>query len=190
MFCENCGTRVEDGQPFCPNCGKRMGGPAPSNAAPANSGFGAPAPSRPVRPVSNSGGLLGKFNAMPLLQKIFYPIVGGLLIICYILSFVRIFDYALFTAPMAFPYPVWAMLFTTLLAVSIAFFILDYFDKFSFEWVWYCIVGATTLLLILFIIIWPASDLSLTAGGIFAFIFHILLFGCSIAYLVVKKLGK
>ncbi|MBQ9373983.1 MAG: zinc-ribbon domain-containing protein, partial [Oscillospiraceae bacterium] len=23
MFCEKCGTRVDDGQPFCPNCGNR-----------------------------------------------------------------------------------------------------------------------------------------------------------------------
>ncbi|MBQ2144182.1 MAG: zinc ribbon domain-containing protein, partial [Oscillospiraceae bacterium] len=25
MFCEKCGTRVDDGQPFCPNCGNRLG---------------------------------------------------------------------------------------------------------------------------------------------------------------------
>ena len=53
MFCEKCGARVDDGQPFCPNCGNRMGAPAP--AAP---GF---KPARPARPIAAKGGMdLGK----------------------------------------------------------------------------------------------------------------------------------
>lgn len=187
MFCENCGTRVEDGQPFCPNCGKRMGGPAPSNAAPAGSGFGAS--SRPVRPVSNSGGLLGKFNTMQGLEKIFFPIVGGLLIVCYILSFVRIYDAGYLSTTMGFPYPVWALLFTTLLAVSIAFFVLDYFDKFSFKWLWLFITCAVALDLILFIILWADSSAKLSAGGWIAFIFHILLAGSSV-FLMLEKMKR
>ena len=39
MFCDKCGTKVDDGQPFCPNCGNRLGAsqPAPQTnpAAPA-----------------------------------------------------------------------------------------------------------------------------------------------------------
>lgn len=186
MFCENCGTRVEDGQPFCPNCGKRMGGPAPSNAAPVNSGFGAPAPSRPVRPVSNSGGLLGKFNAMQGLEKIFFPIVCCLLIVCYFLSFIRIYDASLLTLSMSTRYPIWALLFTTLMALSIAFIILDYFDKFSFAWLWYAVVGVAFFLLALFAILWGDSGVKLTVGGWFAFVFHICLFGCSIVLMIGK----
>lgn len=42
MFCELCGTRVDDGTPFCPNCGNRLSDPAqdtPRPVAPVNQDF-------------------------------------------------------------------------------------------------------------------------------------------------------
>ena len=60
MFCEKCGTRVEDGQPFCPNCGNRLAAPAapvpPVNTgAPGNPGVpeGAAAPVNPGIPTGS-----------------------------------------------------------------------------------------------------------------------------------------
>ena len=92
MFCEKCGTRVDDGQPFCPNCGNRLAEPA-APTAPVNPGF-TPAPAAaPVKAAPDLGGLLGKFNSLQGLEKIFYPIVGGLLVLCFILSLLKVFSY-------------------------------------------------------------------------------------------------
>jgi hypothetical protein len=184
MFCENCGTRVEDGQPFCPNCGKRMGAPA-SNAAPANSGYGAPASSRPVRPMSNSGGLLGKFNAMQGLEKIFFPIFGGLLVLNFLLFLLPSYYYGT-TIAMSRGYPFWSALITILLTLCLTFFVQDYFDKFSFKWLWIMIAAAMVLILLLFIILWIDSEVKLSVFGWFFFIFQIGLAGSSIMLLLEK----
>lgn len=39
MFCENCGTKLEDGSLFCPNCGQKQdANPVASNVGVANVG--------------------------------------------------------------------------------------------------------------------------------------------------------
>ena len=182
MFCDNCGTRVEDGQPFCPNCGKRMGGGA-SNA-PASAPRPAYGNSRPVR--SASGGLLGKFNDLQGLEKIFYPIVGGLLVLNFILLLLPIYSAYSTSVAMSRGYPFWTALITVLLTLCITFFVQDYFDKFSFKWLWFFVAGAMTLILILFIILWIDSEVKLSVAGWFFFIFQLGLTGCSIMLLIEK----
>ena len=198
MFCENCGTRVEDGQPFCPNCGKRMGGPAPSNAAPAGSGFGASAPSRPVRPVSNSGGPLGKFSAMQGLEKIFYPIVGGLLFVCFILSMLEVYTYRETAFGMGLG-PTWLYTISTIFfTLSLTFIVLDLFDKLSVSWLWIFVVAGASVIFIAFVIVWIAGvslygnviEPKLTVGGWFYFLLQLGLVGCSITLLVAKSMRK
>ena len=81
MFCEKCGTRVDDGQPFCPNCGTRLGA-QPAPAAPAR-----PAP----RPASAlGGGLLANLNGMTTLKKIFVLALLGLLILGLVMSWLKV----------------------------------------------------------------------------------------------------
>lgn len=184
MFCDNCGTRVEDGQPFCPNCGKRMGGAAASNASPRASYA-----SRPAARPSNSGGLLGKFNDMQGLEKIFYPIVGGLLILNFILIMLPIYTAYSMTAAMGSGYPFWANLFTILFTVSITFFVLDYFDKFSFSWMWIFIVAAMGALWVLFLILWIDVGVKMTVAGWFFFILQLCLVGASVV-LMLEKMKK
>ena len=184
MFCDNCGTRVEDGQPFCPNCGKRMGGAAASNASPRASYA-----SRPAARPSNSGGLLGKFNDMQGLEKIFYPIVGGLLILNFILIMLPIYSAYSTSVAMGRGYPFWANLFTALFTLCITFFVLDYFDKFSFKFLWLFILIASALLLILFVILWIDSEVKLSVAGWFFFILQIGLTTCSV-FLFLEKMKK
>lgn len=183
MFCENCGTRVEDGQPFCPNCGKRMGGPAPSNAAPAGSGFGAS--SRPVRPVSNSGGLLGKFNAMQGLEKIFFPIVLGLWLVCLILTPMHTIKGISHMQWL----PLFGMLSIMMATLSITFILLDYFDKISFKWLWLLNLIAAALVLVFFVIGWIDIERKLSVAGWFFLIFQIGLTTCSV-FLMLEKMKR
>jgi hypothetical protein len=35
MYCDRCGTRIEEGQRFCPSCGKAVGAPAATVRVPA-----------------------------------------------------------------------------------------------------------------------------------------------------------
>ena len=80
MFCEKCGARVDDGQPFCPNCGNRMGAPAPAPASGAvpprapgyGAGYRAPV-ARAPRPAMDLG-------------KLFMLIAMGLLLLAIICS--------------------------------------------------------------------------------------------------------
>ena len=89
MFCENCGTRVEDGQPFCPNCGTRLGAPAAqSNPVPT---YTAPAPRAPKAPRAPTGSILDRFMGMPVLNKIFTLCTLGLLLIGMIMSWLKVF---------------------------------------------------------------------------------------------------
>ena len=182
MFCDNCGTRVEDGQPFCPNCGKRMGAPAANNAPASGSGF---KPSRSPKPASNSGGLLDKFNAMQGLEKIFFPIFGGLLVLNFLLFLLPSYYYGT-TIAMSRGYPFWSALITILLTLCLTFFVQDYFDKFSFKWLWIFIASAMVLILLLFFILWIDSDVKLSVFGWFFFIFQIGLAGSSIMLLLEK----
>ena len=91
MFCENCGTRVEDGQPFCPNCGTRLGAPAAqSNPVPT---YTAPAPRAPKAPRAPTGSILDRFMGMPVLNKIFTLCTLGLLLIGMIMSWLKVFGH-------------------------------------------------------------------------------------------------
>lgn len=183
MFCDNCGTRVEDGQPFCPNCGKRMGGgPSGASASAPRPTFGN---SRPVRPAS-SGGLLGKFNDLQGLEKIFYPIVGGLMVLNFIMILLPIYSYYNSTFTMPYAYPFWFALILVLLTLCITFFVQDYFDKFTFKWLWFFIVGAMALIFILFVGLWIDSKVKLSVAGWFFFIFQLGLTGCSVMLLLEK----
>ena len=183
MFCDNCGTRVEDGQPFCPNCGKRMGGgPSGASASAPRPTFGN---SRPVRPAS-SGGLLGKFNDLQGLEKIFYPIVGGLMVLNFILLLLPIYSLYSSSISMIRAYPFWSALILVLLTLCITFFVQDYFDKFTFGWLWIFIAAVAVVTLILYIILWADSGCKLSVAGWFYFIFQIGLSGCSIMLLLEK----
>lgn len=189
MFCDNCGTRVEDGQPFCPQCGKRMGAPAGASAAarpaPRDSYSSRPPVSRPS--YGPSGGLLGKFNDMSGLEKIMFPIVCGLLLLNFILIMCPIYTAYSMTAAMGTGYPFWANLFTILFTLSITFLVLDYFDQFSFKFLWIFIAASMALLFILFVILWIDSSVKLTVAGWFFFILQLGLAGCS-GFLCMLKL--
>ena len=185
MFCDNCGTRVEDGQPFCPNCGKRMGGGASNaSAASARPAYGNSRPA--ARPVSNSGGLLGKFNDMQGLEKIFFPIVLCLWIASFVLSTLHTFKYGL-------SYVQWNPLLSIIavgcLTHAITFIVLDYFDKFTFKGLWLFNLIAAFVVLVVFAINWIDLESKLTAGGWIFFFLQIGLFGCSIM-LMLEKMKK
>lgn len=193
MFCDNCGTRVEDDQPFCPNCGKRMGG-APVQSAPVNPDFSATVTPRPARAASYSGGLLGKFNEMSGLEKIFYPIVGGLLVLCFFLSMLKVYKYSGEAFGMGLG-PTWLYTISTIyFTLSITFFVLDYFDKLSFKWLWFFVAGGALALFLAFVIVWIAGvslmgyvvNPRLSVGGWFYFLFQLGLTGCSIMLVVLK----
>ena len=83
-------------------------------------------------------------------------------------------------------YPFWTALITVLLTLCITFFVQDYFDKFTFKWLWFFVAGAMTLILILFIILWIDSEVKLSVAGWFFFIFQLGLTGCSIMLLIEK----
>lgn len=97
MFCENCGARVDDGQPFCPNCGNRLGAPAAKPApAPAynpNPGYTAPAPRAPKAPRAPTGSILDRFLGMPVLNKIFTLCTLGLLFLGMIMSWLKVYGH-------------------------------------------------------------------------------------------------
>lgn len=184
MYCENCGARIEDDQPFCPNCGKRVGPSVASSAASSNPGKAAP---RPARAVSNTDGLLDKYHNMPGQEKIFYPLVVGLLVVCFILSLTKIFDAGFFSFTMGTGYPFFSSLFNTLLTLSITFLVLDYFDKFTFRFLWIFITAVSVLLLILFVILWIDSGVKLSVGGWLSLLSHAGLTGCSVILFLQKK---
>ena len=125
------------------------------------------------------------------LEKIFYPIVGGLLLLNFILILLPIYKAYSSSHAMGREYPFWANLFTVLFTLSITFFVLDYFDKFSFKFLRLFLVIVSALLLILFIILWADSDFGskLSVAGWFFFILQIGLTGCSVM-LLLSKLKK
>ena len=201
MFCENCGTRVDDGQPFCPNCGSKMPVPeapaAPANPAPeasVNAGYVPPvAPAAKTLP--SFGGLLDKFNALQGLEKIYYGCTFGLLILCFILSLLKVFGVSFYGASTNFSLasgaPWLLVLSTILFTLCITFFLLDYFDKFTFKFLWYFIAGAAALIFVLFVIKWISGvegySVHLSVGGWFFLIFQAGLTAVSILYLLERK---
>lgn len=95
MFCENCGTRVDDGQPFCPNCGNRLGAatpqPTPNPGYATQPGYTAPTPRAPKTPRAPTGSILDRFMGMPVLNKIFTLCTLGLLFLGMIMSWLKVF---------------------------------------------------------------------------------------------------
>ncbi len=174
MFCENCGTRVDDGAPFCPNCGSKMPVPeapaapeAPVTPAPE----AAPAPDfvPPAAPAKAPAvkGLFGKLNAMSVMEKIFFLCTCGLLVTCVFVSLFRVFysPYYGSFSHMETGSVFFTRIITVLFTLSITFLVLDYLDKFSFKWLWFFIAGAAATIFLLFIIIWIASRRMLSFGG-------------------------
>ena len=183
MFCEKCGTRVDDGQPFCPNCGNRLAEPAASNA-PVNPGFNPAPAAAPGKAVPNMGGLLGKLNAMQGLEKLFYPIVLGLWLVCFILSMLHTSKWGISYIQWT---PFFGMLTGVLFTLAITFIVLDYFDKFTFKWIWLFNLIAAALILVIFVITWIDMEAKLTAGGWIFFFLQIGLTACSVMLLLSKK---
>jgi hypothetical protein len=195
MFCENCGTRVEDGQPFCPNCGNRMGAPE-TPAAPVNPGFepnanaGYVPPAAPAaKRLPSTDGLLGKINAMQGLEKIFYLCVCGLLVVCFILFLLKVFSPGYGSYQFSAASPFFSTVITVLMTLSITFFVLDYFDKFTFKFLWFFIAGAAAVIFIIFLIVWIDADSKLSAGGWFFLIFQAGLTATAVL-LLLEKLKK
>lgn len=200
MFCEKCGTRVEDGQPFCPNCGNRLAAPeapaapaAPAAAAPVNPGLGeipaapvvAPAPKKALK-LPSLGGLTDKFNAQEGLAQIFYGCIGCLLIVCFILSLLKVFKPGSVGVQYAYASPFFTSVFAVLFTLAITFFVMDALGKFSFKWLWFFIAGAAALILIVFIITWIDVESKLSVGGWFFLLFQAGLTAVSILYLLWK----
>lgn len=176
MFCDKCGTPVEEGQPFCPNCGNRLGEAADPAAAP-----------RPAKAIPSAGGLLGKLNAKQGLEKIFFACIGGLLVVCFILSLLRVFSYGSYgSGPMAAGSPLFANVFTVLFTLCITFYVMDYFDKFTFKWLWLFLTCAAAVILLVFVIVWIDSGLKLSAGGWLFFICQIGLTAVCVLHLLEK----
>ena len=85
MFCEKCGTRVDDGQPFCPNCGNRLDAAAPT-PNPAVGFAAAPAPQQKASRKSSLGGLTGKFST----KQIFVAATCFLLVLGLLMSWCKV----------------------------------------------------------------------------------------------------
>lgn len=191
MFCEKCGTRVDDGQPFCPTCGNRLGAPeapaapaAPAAQVPPQAY--APAVQRPVKAAPSFGGLLDKFNDMPTLEKVYFPIVCGLELLAFLFFLLRLYSSYIVTASVATAAPWLLVIGTILYTLSITFIVLDYFDQYTLRFLWFFVAGAAVLLFLLFLISWLSWGVSLTVGGWFYLLFHTGLTTLSILLLIEK----
>lgn len=221
MFCENCGTRVDDGSPFCPNCGNKMPVPEAPAApvvpetpvapeapaaptAPVNPGFvpaadpgyippaadpGYIPPAAPAKAPKSVSGLLGKLNAMSVMEKIFFLCTGGLLVLCAFLSLLKVFTAGYGGYPMEADSVFFTRVITVLFTLSITFFVLDYFDWFSFKWLWFFIAGAAATIFTIFVIMWIDSGCRLTFGG-WLFLLMQLSLTAAAVMLLIEKLKK
>ena len=200
MFCENCGTRVEDGQPFCPNCGNKMPVPeAPAApAAPDNPGFdpnaAAPGyipPAAPVQAPKSTSGIFGKLNAMSVMEKILFLCTCGLLVTCVLVSLFRVL-YSTYTGnfyPMEAGSVFFSRIITVLFTLSITFLVLDYFDWFNLKFLWFCIAGAAATIFLLFLIIWIESGYRLSLGG-WLFLLLLSALVAATVLMLIEKLKK
>lgn len=166
MFCDKCGTRVDDGQPFCPNCGNRLGAAAPAapayNAAP---GYGAPNPygaapaARAPRPGSP---LLAKFNSMSMLSKLFLCGSAFLLLVTMIMSWLKAFAIEPGFEDVALHLPMvggtWLMIFTTLFhTIAIGIIVLYVLGKIDNHMILLAVTGMAAIILIMLVIKWIAG---------------------------------
>ena len=206
MFCEKCGTKIDDGQLFCPNCGNRLSDPAapeapaepvppvapaapvatPETAAPNTEPIPGTLPNYAAAPayqpkapfkglkLPSCGGLFDKVNEKEGLGQIYYLCAGVLLLLCFILSIVRVFTLSIsgndfgsggFSSISEMlkgltPQTIGAVssfvcaLFTVLFTLSITAYVLDFLGKATIKKMWFFIAGAMALILIVFIILW------------------------------------
>ncbi|MBQ1372571.1 MAG: zinc-ribbon domain-containing protein [Oscillospiraceae bacterium] len=183
MFCEKCGTSVDDDQPFCPNCGNRLDGISFDDvpqAAPA------PASSLSFRDV------LRKIGAMRGNARIYYVCTGLLLVACFLLSVWKLFSATSDDGVTEFSYvansgPLLANIMTVLYTLSITFFVLDLFEKFSFKWLWHFIAAAAILILVLFVLAWTHSTLPIIGLGWIYFLMQIVLAAVSVLNLLGRR---
>lgn len=184
MFCEKCGTRVDDGLAFCPNCGNRLSVPAAQEAAPQKEApVEAAAPSKPAQPapaaqsaaasagaapasaaaasapkkpikLPSLGGLTDKFNKQKGNAQIYYGSICLLLVVCCVLSLLKVFTHSGTAFSLGFG-PTWLFFISTVLfTLSITFFVLDALGKFTFRRIWLFIAMASALILILYVLVW------------------------------------
>ena len=191
MFCEKCGTRVDDGQPFCPNCGNRLSAPAvpAAPAAPVNPGFNPMPAAKPMKAAPSMGGLLDKFNALQGLEKIYTACTFGLLVLCFILSLVKVYSVYGTGFSLAYAAPWLLVISNILFTVSIGLFLLDYFDKFTFKFLWFFLAAAAALIFLLFFIDWLSLGVAISVGGVFFLIFQAGLTAVTVL-LLLEKLKK
>ena len=195
MFCENCGTRVEDGQPFCPNCGNKMPVPeapaAPVNPNPAPAAApGYIPPAAPVKAPKATGGFFGKLNAMPMMEKILFLCTAGLLVTCAFLSLFRLLYNPYYGGiHLESASNFLARIITVLFTLSITFLVLDYFDWFNFKFLWFFLAGAAATIFLLFLIIWIASGRFLSVGGWLFLLLQSALTAAAVM-LLIQKLKK
>ena len=179
MFCEKCGTRVDDGQPFCPNCGNRMS-ESPADAQGA-------APTAGATPsVSN---LINKVNSTQGLDKILQPAVCGVFVLSFLLSLLKVFSVGYASVQFAYGSPFFSTVMTVLFTLSITFLVLDFLNKYTFKWLWFFLTGAAAALLLIFVIVWIDCSTSLSAGGWLFLISLVGLTACSVL-LLLQKLKK
>ena len=182
MFCEKCGTRVDDGQPFCPNCGNRMSESAPAEAQGA-------APAHPVMGNPSVDGLLNKVNGVQGLEKILQPILCGVFVLSFLLSLLKVFSIGYGSVQFAYGSPFFSTVMNVLFTLSITFLVLDFLNKFTFKWLWFFLTGAAVLLLLIFVIVWIDCSTKLSVGGWFFLISLVGLIPCSVL-LLLQKLKK
>ena len=157
MFCEKCGTRVDDGQPFCPNCGNRLGASAPA-PNPTN-GFAA----QQVR--APGAALQGNIMGIPMMKLIF---VGGacfLTLLGLIMSWCKVYGhnrahYYLPEVGGTWLYILCAMLST----LAIAALVLYLLGKISDRRVLLVTAGVSCLIFVLLVIKWIAGGIPIPAS--------------------------
>ncbi len=175
MFCENCGARVDDGQPFCPNCGNRLGAPA-AQPAPApgyapNPGYRAPAARAPRPARAPTGSILDRFLGMPVLNKIFTLCTLCLLFLGTIMSWLKVFGksetVSMFGQTSTFHEHAhlsevtgtWLLVITAILStLAIAALVLWLIGKLNTKFVFIFAGGVAGLIFLLLVIKWIAGS--------------------------------
>ena len=184
MFCEKCGTRVDDGQPFCPNCGNRMSESPAETPTVATVATAATAAGKP-----SLDGLVNKVNGIEGLEKILKPAVCGVFVLSFLLSLLKVFSIGYGSVQFAYGSPFFATVMTVLFTLSITFLVLDFLNKFTFKWLWFFQAGAAVALLLIFVIVWIDCSTSLSVGGWF-FLISLVGLAASSVLLLLQKLKK
>ena len=192
MFCEQCGTKVEDGQPFCPNCGNRVG-----SAAPAPGAAAAHAPDKNLLRLPSFGGRADKFNGMEKMEQLYYAITACLLVVCFILSLLKVYAVKYLGTTTAFSLAdgaAWLLVISNILfTLCITFTVLEYMDKLSGLWIRFFVAASAALILVLFVIKWISGvegiGIRLSVGGWFFLILQAGL-AASAVLLLLEKLKK